>query len=626
MRRTLLSSWALSATLGFASGCTVASTPMLSPRDGGIDAAPIDASIDAPPRDGGFSCAPGAPGCWGDVHYVCGEDDTRADEIVCEDACHPQLGCVTCVPNARRCEGDVSMVCNATGTAWLTGRDCGDWGSTCGASGLCEDDCADAEAIRSYIGCEYWPVPLANGADLDPRFDFRVVVANPSRASTEVTISRGGRFVTREEIPPGGVAEIALDWIDDVSFPFSMNEWESVVTAHGAYRLIATQPVIVTQFNPFQYALGGRNSFSNDASLLLPSHALGTEHVAASYVPLSIVEGYTEGAPSYARLPGYIAVVGVSPAPTRVDIEVAGDVAADRGGRWAATARGGTISFTLARGEVAQIAAAVPPGCAEDRPGYVRFSSDTSNISGACREEQFDLTGSRIVSDRPVSVFGGHTCAYVPYGTAACDHLETTLAPVDTWGRTFRTMPLRDPETTAANLVRIMAAHDGTALTLTPPLPIERTTLDAGEWVELSIEGPLMIEGSEPIQVAQLLLGQNVTDPPLERGDPGLTILVPEEQYRAEYVFVTPSSYTPVANGQSYLLVAREPGAAITLDGAALDATWSAIGGRELAIVPITGGSHRATSSTPFGLIAYGLGSYTSYAYPAGLDLRVIPF
>jgi hypothetical protein len=72
--------------------------------------------------------------------------------------------------------------------------------------------------------------------------------------------------------------------------------------------------------------------------------------------------------------------------------------------------------------------------------------------------------------------------------------------------------------------------------------------------------------------------------------------------------------------------VSREPGIAITLDGASIDTTWSVVGDRELALVAVDGRAHHASSTSAFGLIAFGLGQYTSYAYPAGLDLHSVPF
>lgn len=622
MRRPLLiAALALSA-------CTIESEPPLFEPDASADGG-RDASVpDGGPIDAGFSCRPGVVGCFGSVLYTCGEDgESREDAVECPEACDPELGCVTCVPGTRRCDGTASMVCDEDGSRWLFGRDCADWEVACGEGGYCEDDCANAEALRSYVGCEYFASPLANYAGDTPFnreiFDFRVVVTNPNPRPAEITITHGTRLMTRETIVPGGVAEIALPWISGLSFPFDGGPWESFVKDGGAYRLLSNRPVIVAQFNPFQYAAARQYSHTNDASLLLPVHALGTAYVGLSYPPLSA------GSPGLQSVfPGYLALLGVTPEPAAVDIVPSVAVAADAEGRWPETPAGTPLRFELARGEVALITPLMPPICSEEREHFTPASPRNPQNGGYCYEPDYDLTGSRITSDRPVAAFGGHACAFVPFDVQACDHLETTLAPVDTWGSEYETFPLRDPGTDVPNLVRIVAAYDGTAITLDPPQrDVEPGhVLDAGEHLDVMIDGAVSIRASEPVQVGQFLLGQNLRNPPLERGDPGLTILVPQEQFRREYVFVTPSSYVPTVNGQSYVLISREPGVAITLDGEEVDAEWIEAGDRELAIVPVGGGAHRATASSPFGLIAYGLGSYTSYAYPAGLDLRVLPF
>lgn len=613
-----------------AAGCTLTGGPMLDPRDGGVDASLSDAAIDAQRGDAGFMCAPGAPGCWGDVHYVCGaERDTRTDEIVCPEACDATLGCVTCVPGSHRCEGEVSMVCADDGSGWHVLRDCGDWDATCGASGFCDDACAITEQSGSYVGCEYWPAPLPNTRELDrDAFDFRLVVTNPNRELVEVTVSRGARLVVRETVPPGEAVQVRLPWIDEVSFPWDGETWDSHVTADGAYRMSSTRPVIVAQYNPFQYAAGGRFSYSNDASLLLPTHALGTEHVAVSREPFSRFTQNDLGQVFVARIPGWLALVGAAET-TEVSITLTADVSPDAGGRWGAARAGETITFTLARGELALITPAVPPPCAVDRPGFSPFDPDAPDAGGFCPEPSADLTGSRVRSDHPIAVYGGHTCANIPFDVVACDHLEAALTPVPTWGASFQTMPLIDPATPEVpNRLRIIAAHDGTEVDVVPPQRgiADDLVLDAGEWVEIELDVAISIRGSRPIEVAQYLLGQAVVIPVLPRGDPALTMLVPDDQLRADYVFIIPTSYVPLVNGQSWLLVSREPGEPITLDGAFIEAEWTRIGDRELARVPVVGGAHRARASSAFGLIAYGLGSFTSYAYPAGLDLRVIPF
>ena len=71
-------------------------------------------------------------------------------------------------------------------------------------------------------------------------------------------------------------------------------------------------------------------------------------------------------------------------------------------------------------------------------------------------------------------------------------------------------------------------------------------------------------------------------------------------------------------------MVIRPPGLEILIDGAPVGATFVPIGGSEIAVVPLDGGTHSTSAAMPFGLIAYGMGSFTSYATPAGLDLEPI--
>lgn len=583
-----------------------------------------------PPSDGGFLCSPGQPACYANTHYVCGPDGrTRTLETACDSACDPQLGCVFCRPGTRSCDGNVSRACSADATAWVFGRDCTDWSSTCGGDGFCDDACGRAEAAKSNTGCEYWPTPLANTAELDPaRFDYRVVVVNPGTDPSNIRITRGGTMVDERTIAPGDLAEITLPWIAGQSFNIPTNTWSSFAVANGAYRLVSSTPVAVTQFNPFEYENGGTFSYTNDATLLLPQHVLTGDYVGASYVPLSRTTGSSFGGGSSLKTPGYLAIVGVTPTPTNIQILLSANVAADAGGRWPATPRGGTISLSLARGEVAHVVAGIPPNCDSSRPNFNRVEDCTFGVCDyfdTCEEVGFDLTGSRITANQPVVVFGGHVCAYVPYNSEACDHLETQLAPIQTWGRNFASMPMVDTGSGGPNLVRVIAAFNGTTINVNPPQSgISTVSLAAGDWTQFMATGAFEVTSDQAIEVAQLLVGQNYSAPPAARGDPGMTVLVPREQYRLDYTFITPSSYNASTSGQSYVLVSRPPGLEVVLDGAPISTTWSTAGGRELGIVPINGGTHTMRGAEPFGIIVYGLGQYTSYAYPGGLNLEQI--
>ena len=45
-----------------------------------------------------------------------------------------------------------------------------------------------------------------------------------------------------------------------------------------------------------------------------------------------------------------------------------------------------------------------------------------------------DLTGTVVLSTKPIALFSGHGCANVPALVTACDHLVEQIPPVSTWG------------------------------------------------------------------------------------------------------------------------------------------------------------------------------------------------
>ena len=583
-------------------------------------------------------CSPGQGVCVGTVHYQCAADGhTLTDESACPVACDPGLGCVTCVPGERRCDGSVSMVCDATGSGWGFGRDCADWNSTCRADGYCGDVCAEAERTRSNVGCEYWPAPLANTTELSSTtFDFRVVVANPSPLDAHIRITRGAAMVAQATVAPGGLEAIALPWVLGQSFAIGQGSWQSLLVADGAYHLVSDTPVIATQFNPFEYEVNGTFSYTNDASLLLPAHTLTGRYIGLSWTPLSRRTGSTGPFGndfSSIRYPGYLAVVGLAPTPTEIDVIAGGEIQADVSGRIVHTARGGTMTFTIHRGEVAHITAAPPPECVDGRPDFHHVADcehtppfgETCDIFDTCNEYDHDLTGTRISASGPIEVFGGHTCAYVPFYAQACDHMEEQLPPIETWGQDYVGAPMGDGGIGGLNIVRVVAAFDDTAVTVDPAQGgIAGGPLQAGEFLEFQATTPFHVQANHAVMVAQYLVGQYTGTPPAARGDPAMAVLAPAEQYRSDYTFILPTSYNPGTNGQNYLLVIRPPGLAITLDGAPVAASFQAIAGREIGAVPLAGGTHHIAAAEPFGVIVYGLGSFTSYATLAGLDLEPI--
>lgn len=237
-----------------------------------------------------------------------------------------------------------------------------------------------------------------------------------------------------------------------------------------------------------------------------------------------------------------------------------------------------------------------------------------------------DFTGSLVDADKPVQVISGHFCANVPNGVGYCDHLEESMFPVDTLGTNYiinapavTTLPNGKVEN-----IRIIATSPNTTLTYDPPQTGAPTTIaQAGDFIEIAGNAAsFQIIADQKVIVAQYMSGQDAGG---GTGDPAMTLAVPVEQFRTEYLFHAPTNYE-----SNYVDVTAPVGATVMLDGAPLSFTPIGTTGYGLARVyplgpgPNNDGNHHIQGNMPFGITVYGYGQYTSYWYPGGLDLNTI--
>ncbi|MEM9188255.1 MAG: IgGFc-binding protein [Myxococcota bacterium] len=556
------------------------------------------------PDDPGLMCTPGQAVCDGFLRYVCGPSGERTQEELCPGACFTD-GCGTCRPGQWRCDGEVSTRCDREGR-WEVVRDCAATGAMCGEAGVCADPCGEAAFAESNVGCEFWAAPLANlegPGELDfSTFDFRVAVANANDTELQVRVFRGERQVASRRVGPDRVETVVLPWVDDQSRWNLARGMTSFAVEDGAYRVVTDLPATVFQFNPYEYESDRRFSFSNDATLLLPAHGLSGDYVGVSYAPVAQV------------LPGYLAVVATR--DTRVEITPSAPVAAEGAGLFFDAAAGETVSVDLLRGQVLHLLPQTPPECTEAR------ADACEGESCFCADRDFDLTGTRVAADQPVALFGGHVCANVPANVGACDHLEAQIPPLESWGKTAVAQALDAPEAGRRNILRLVAGQEAVEVRLDPAVDgVDLLSLGPLEHADLSFRGVHAIDADGPMLAVTYMVGQEDA-PRQERGDPSMTALIPTEQYGDTYLFVAPESF---GDGGSFLAVVRPVGADVRLDGVPLDATWRSVGeGREEATVGVRAGVHRLRSSAPVSAVSFGLGRFTSYAYPSGFRLQRI--
>ena len=53
-----------------------------------------------------------------------------------------------------------------------------------------------------------------------------------------------------------------------------------------------------------------------------------------------------------------------------------------------------------------------------------------------------DITGTSIVSNKPLTVISGHECGNVPDDVPRCEHITEEIPPTVHWGQQFLLTPL----------------------------------------------------------------------------------------------------------------------------------------------------------------------------------------
>jgi hypothetical protein len=487
--------------------------------------------------------------------------------------------------------------------------------------------CEQAAAAKAYVGCDFWPTVVAN--NVWSIFDYAVVVANAGSEDADVTVTGPGGVSKSAKVAAGSLAKIYLPWVSALKGPdtdscgVATPLTGSIRANKSAYHLVASKPVTVYQFNALEYKGAGGEagkswsscpglktcptnggpvgcfSFSNDASLLLPSTAMTGNYRVTG------IHGWTANGLFGPQdvLGSYVAITGTQDG-TNVTFKVGSKGKILAGGGIAATTAGGSVTIALNAGDV------------------VELVGDPKTTS--------DLSGSLVSADKPVQVIAGVPCIQMPLGTQACDHLEESVFPAETLGKDYFVTVSTGPKgNVVGHVVRMYGNRDGTKLTYAPSKPAGAPdTLNAGDVIDVGeVRADFRVTGTAEFAVGSFMLGGAKLDPttlpPNQKGDPSMTFMTAIEQYRKHYIFLAPDDYDT-----SYADIIYETGTTLTLDGTTPPA-GTAIGSTGYSIARAKlgagkAGAHDLTASKPVGLQVMGYGSYTSYQYPGGLNLKSI--
>lgn len=601
-------------------------------------------------RHGGGNC----PGICSALGYQECNDGAYSEPVACgpDQLCDPNAGCVVCPPDGLYCYGpqsDEVWQCNKDGTGGTKVEECAS-DSVC-SNGACKTPCEAAADSPSNLGCDFWSADLDNeafnllGIQNDAAAQqLALVAANNNDYPVVVTVTKNGarvgeplneQAVASVTVSPRSTSQINLpqrevDGSMQQNGTYTRNSGSGTFVSPHGYHVVSTGPVVIYQFNPII------QQYSNDASTLIPSTAIGMDYVIIGFNtanPCGSPIGGMESIPDHTAITILATQddTSVTVTPTHPIKASAGD----SGFPIPMTMKGGTVSFKLSRYTVVNLESEQP--------------NDGNVFACAMSGQDGDFTGSQIHADKPIVVFtngergigfgGAENVVYPPDWSdqnddiCCTDHLEEQLLPVTALGKEFAIArsPLRstDPTWKEPDIVRVVATVDNTMITTNLPAPYDSFTLNAREQKTFAATTGFALKSSNAVQVATYLVSQQFVKNGYI-GDPSQLLIPAAEQHRKDYVFLIPDTFQ-----SNYIVLAKPVDASIVIDGIPLamvefsNCVKGPIGTvagipYEQVTCPAVKGHHTVTADKPFGLSVFGYYNVGSYAFVGGSDVKII--
>lgn len=510
-------------------------------------------------------------------------------------------------------------------------------------SGSCDDP-------DSSVGCEFYSArpprqTVYHGGDFSGAC-FAAFIVNVSPVPVNIRVEHAGksldtpkfarvprgsgRSIVYDPLPDGKLPpkEVAIVFLTDVADALVHCPIEAgVPTGPGhessgrdaAFHIVTDAPVAAYDIFPY----GGGHVAITSATLLLPTKTWDDNYIAVSAYPntfsdkstIQIVAGQDDTEVTIAPRAHILAGPGV-PASTGPTPQ----------------------KYTLNRGELLQLA------------------TGELEIGGG----RYELTGSPVLANKPVALWGSSACVSIPATTSACDSAHQQIPPVRALGHNYVAVRHRNRflGREEAARWRLVGAIDGTQLSYDPAPPdtLAPARLDSGQMAEFVAAGPFTVKSQDaehPFYLAQYMTGASGVriDANDSRGDPEFVNVVPVEQYMQSYIFFTDPTYPET----SLVVIRQNDGSGfkdVSLDCAGRLSGWLPIGKAglyEYVYVQLTSGNfepqgncdngrHEITSDGPIALTVWAWGSaatggeidkppysqFVSYAYPAGAAVRSV--
>jgi hypothetical protein len=466
-------------------------------------------------------------------------------------------------------------------------------------------------------GKEYWFTIPPCFQDFNIGFSGFIRIYVTSQYQTNCVVEVPSKnYYSKKETKRNGVIEFIIE--PSVGQPFEKSPYDSErpdeVFPDAGIHIVADDPIVVYVIVRYYYTSGG--------FLPIPVSKLGKKYIVSSYPvdPLFAENNY--------YLPGYVGIVAAYDKTT---------VQFTLGGNYKTQTAGGilpeqTVQRTLNKGDVWMI---------------------STKGSGS------DLTGSQIVSDKPVAVVTGNECVNIPIGKPWCDYIVEMAIPTYSWGYNYHipnTSKL--PRRKYAPLLRILAKEKNTTLYRDgKEFGFLKSTngMEGNGWVETRMNPevpythyPVVISGDKPISVT--LYNPSAQDDDTTNtnayNDPFYMTIIPVEQYSKEILFCSPGLFESRRFEENYIGFIYQTDSTGNLpDNIELaeakggELVWKKmkdvlpssydiysydINGKKYAYRVFsvgTQGVYKIRAKQPFAAYSYGFSQFESYGYTSAIEL-----
>jgi len=431
---------------------------------------------------------------------------------------------------------------------------------------------------KTTEGTEFW-FGFMEGRNYQVGHYCEVTLSSSFSCNYKIYIGKSVNPSYSGTVAPNIPVKVKVDWTQ-VEATGSENIQEKAI------HLVSDQPLNV-------YALNWSPN-SSEVAMIFPVKSLGNEYYTMCYYPHINGNGINAGNGRNSEF-----LIVASEDNTLIHINPA--KVTDKG-KPANT----TYSVVLNKGELYQV--------------------QSENLPVPKYPGQGDLTGSYILSDKPIALFSGSLSTTIPAdaSVSAWDHLYEQMPPLQTWGRKFVAVPLK---TRHEDSYRVMASEDHTTVRVGNKTPFVLNKGRFSEFMLLNTE-PSLIESDKPVLLAQLS-NSNSVDSKYNGGDgdPFMVIVSPVNQTREKVAFVAYDSPEITSKFFINVVVKDDVIGMIKLDNTVIPFTAINGSGYSYSQVSIAKGNHYIESTGPGkGFIAYvyGFGGVEAYGYGVGYNLDIV--